>query len=226
MNEPDLEDWCDFSFTPWHLEREPGCPAQWKLSDSDTWTEIFKFGRRARKAAANDNRRPRCIIPVEVFDADLPPRWRNELFQLIDILPEIDWLIPSRNIRSAELLALEAGWWDFPEHVWLGAAVSDQAELSHCIRALLRIPVEQRFVVFDPLLGPINLGNWIYPERSGWLRKRRPVPHISRVFVRGIAGRFLLPPQAEWISSLREQCKIAGTPFHIDNSIQIEAPSC
>jgi protein gp37 len=49
------------------------------------------------------------------------------------------------------------GW----KHVWLGVSVENQQAANERIPLLLQVPAAVRFLSCEPLLAPINLGNWL-----------------------------------------------------------------
>ena len=67
------------------------------------------------------------------------------------------------------------------------------------------------FVSAEPLLGPINLG--LHETRSVHEDLQR-LDMIRWIIVGGESGSKARPVNPEWVRSLRNQCHMAGTPFH------------
>lgn len=95
---------------------------------------------------------------------------------------------------------------DFPNHVWLGATVHDQAcadEFMPHMRELRELLGEQAviWISAEPLLGEIDLSEWIQEEILSW------------VVAGGESGgnaRVMNPNHAR---QLRDQCVAAGVKF-------------
>jgi len=56
--------------------------------------------------------------------------------------------------------------WPLP-NVWIGTSVEDQASADKRIPHLLRVPAVVRFLSMEPLLGPVDLDEWICPTALG-----------------------------------------------------------
>ena len=115
--------------------------------------------------------------------------------------------------------------WPLP-NVWLGVTAENQARANERIPILLQIPAAVRFVSCEPLLGPVDLGNYfpeydyrptydyyraMYPDAGN-----KPVlirPGIQWVVVGGETGPNARPMHPDWVRSLRDQCQEAGIPF-------------
>jgi protein gp37 len=80
---------------------------------------------------------------------------------------------------------------------------------------LIKIPAAGRFISIEPILGPVDLrefleidrvpgGEW---ERSGWR------PALDWVIVGGETGPGARPVKPGWVRTLRDQCLWAGVPF-------------
>lgn len=117
----------------------------------------------------------------------------------------------------------------FLPSVWLGVSVEDQATANERIPYLLETPAAVRWISAEPLLGRIKLNEVVYtsPE-SDWvfawdaLRGSRGHRHgatsghrkLDWVVVGGESGSGARPMHPDWARSLRDQCKLAGVPFH------------
>lgn len=254
-------EWCDSTFNPWigctrvspgcddcyaarstpartlgiewspHAERYRTAPATWK--QPETWErqhEAF-FAQHGRR------RRVFCASLADVFDNQVPPSWRADLFALIDRTPNLDWLLLTKRIGNAakmlddvsDALALrETGApWPPRPNVWLGATVCNQAEADRDLPRLLALPAAVRFLSVEPMLGFIELGlrceNWsddiaMDPE-TGAYECCTACDHtgmgnaIDWVICGGESGQHARPMHPEWPRNLRDQCAAADVPF-------------
>jgi protein gp37 len=162
-----------YSFNPWVgcLKVSPGCDhcyaEGWaKRSGLVTWggprrrTSIANWGKPIRwdreAAAAGVRKRVFCASLADVFDNEVPSLWREDLWELIEDTPNLDWLLLTKRIGNAKGM-LPANWGDGYANVMLGASIVNQDEADRDIVKLLALPARVRFLSCEPLLGPINL---------------------------------------------------------------------
>ncbi len=102
-------------------------------------------------------------------------------------------VLTKRSERLAELgpsLSL-------PDNVWIGVSVEDERVL-HRVADLVTVAAAIRFLSVEPLLGPID---------------DLPLDGIHWVIVGGESGRRARPVEADWVRSIRDQCRRARVPF-------------
>jgi len=172
---------------------------------------------------------------------------RLKLFHLIDNTPQLDWLLLTKrpeNIRDMWMMwngvfdrdepEIENGWWR--HNTWIGTSVSDQSTADKAIPELLKArdlaPV--LFLSVEPLLGPLDLTQWLYDNCCSGVREHFnmdgeyigseacscnggpvPSPEIDWVIVGGESGPNARPCNPEWIRSIVSQCKQAGVPCFV-----------
>lgn len=139
----------------------PGQPR--RRTAASTW----KLPRRWNNRAAKEGVRYRvfCSSLADVFDNEVDPSWRADLFQLIRETPHLDWLLVTKRIGNAAKMAEAAGRW--PGNVWLGATIVNQAEADRDIPKLLATDGPRcRFLSMEPLLGAVNVEPWLAPEKT------------------------------------------------------------
>lgn len=104
-------------------------------------------------------------------------------------------------------------------NLWLGVTICNQAEADAKIPLLINAPAACRFVSVEPMLGPVDLGEWLFPpERTGTAygglhEEIAGPPLIDWVIVGGETGPGARPMHPDWVRSLRDQCQGAGVPF-------------
>lgn len=167
----------------------------------------------------NARRRVFCASLADVFDNEVPPQWRGELWALVKATPNLDWLILTKRIGNARGMAPADG---FPPNVWLGATIVNQEEADRDIPKLLATPAAVRFLSMEPLLGPVDLTNVAPPVVEGrtWHGIDAITPAnrelrgcVDWVIVGGESGHHARPMHPDWPRSLRDQCAAAGVPF-------------
>lgn len=114
----------------------------------------------------------------------------------------------------------------------VGVSCSTQAEVNERIPYLLKCPAKMRYVRCEPLLDRVDLQNVTVKPYEGWeyayidvLLGRRwdyfqsvgfidsSTEKIDWVIAGGESGRGARPTDPDWVRSLRDQCKEAGTAF-------------
>lgn len=187
-------------------------------------------------------RRVFCASLADVFDNEVDPQWRADLFDLIAATPNLDWLLLTKRIGNVTKLLTDLRdsepndrrWGELnawlhhgrpPPNVWLGATICNQAEADRDVPKLLAIPAAVRFLSIEPMLGPVNF-RWQpyahdaagetyrqYLERQGSVNHLEALRKVDWVIAGGESGPKARPMHPEWVRSLRDQCAQAGVPF-------------
>ena len=241
-------EWADHTFNPWVgcTKVSPGCDHCYAEARMDTrlnvvswgagqprkrtktWGDPVRWNARHEAFFAAHGRRQRvfCASLADVFDNEVDPEWRRDLFRLIAHTKNLDWLALTKRIgNAAQMLQETVGSFGFDwaanpwDHVWLGATIVDQVEADRDIPKLLATPAAVRFLSIEPLLGPVDLAYVrarISAGRSGITRAvcyPRGEPWVDWVIVGGESGHKARPMHPDWARSLRDQCAAAGVPF-------------
>lgn len=211
-------EWADHTLNPWIgcTKISPACDNCYAQVQQDQRFSRVKWGPgepRARTSLATWNKpitwnrnaiasgkRPFvfCASLSDVFDNEIDPQWRTELFELIEKTPQLVWLLLTKRIGNVEKMVDH-----LPRNVALGATMANQAEYDRDAVKLMcaRITLDPLFTFgsFEPLLGPINIDPLIAPD---W------------VIVGGESGHGARPMELDWARSLREQSKEMGRVFN------------
>lgn len=147
-----------------------------------------------------------CASLADVFDNAVDPAWRRDLFDLIELTPNLDWLLLTKRIGNVARMLPTHDWAARP-NVWLGATVCNQEEANRDIPKLLAVPARRRFLSMEPLLGPVDLG------RASRLAAFHANEVLDWVICGGESGIGARPMHPDWVRSLRDQCVAAGVPF-------------
>ena len=137
-------------------------------------------------------------------------------------------------------------WWTeymngaaFPQNVWLGVSVENQAAADERIPLLLQTQAVIRFVSAEPLLEAVDLENYLGIWTNGVVSPRQPLivnepmtPNLFTALARpkdaslykqqlnwvicgGESGPGARPMDVKWARSLVEQCGHAGVPIFV-----------
>jgi protein gp37 len=122
-----------------------------------------------------------------------------------------------------------------PPNAWLGTSVEDQERAEERIPLLLETPAAIRWLSCEPLLGPVDLSEWLVcpnwsddipMDMTTGLRECcakcdftgiagfEGLPIVDWVVVGGESGPGARPMHPTWARSLRDQCDRAGVAFH------------
>lgn len=210
-------EWSDHTFNPWHgcFQVSPACDfcyakslsnknghsiwgkdAQRRMLSDDNWRKPLLWNRKAKADGVRHSVFSGSMCDVFEPRADLDPL-RARLWQLIEDTPHLDWLLLTKRPGNILKLMPEAG---FPDNVWLGTTVDDQLWAKGRIKQLLRAPASVHFLSCEPLLGPLDLSEWL--------------PKLDWVIAGGETGPNSRPTDPAWYRSIRDQCVDADVAFH------------
>ncbi|WP_395406270.1 phage Gp37/Gp68 family protein [Pseudoduganella sp. UC29_106] len=250
MSENSKIEWTDHTFNPWEGCQKvgPGCDhcyaetrnarfgggtainwgpgAPRRRTSVANWRKPVAWDKAHAEFFATHGRRQRvfCASLADIFDNAVDPVWRRELFDLIELTPNLDWLLLTKRIgNAAEMIsrAKVSDWLKGQPNVWLGATIVNQKEANRDIPKLLDVPARVRFLSMEPLLGPVSLRLRRAATESDRQDMDGPCSHITTkagagihwVIAGGESGAGARPMHPDWARDLYMQCHEAGIPF-------------
>lgn len=168
------------------------------------WKEPLKWNREAESHGVR--RRVFCASMADVFEnrKELVPH-RLRLLKLIEATPNLDWLLLTKRIHLVRK-QLPKGY-ELPTNVWLGATVEHQEAADKRLKYLLEFTTPSvRFLSCEPLLGPLDLNEWLKVGATG--------ARLNWVIAGGESGPGSRPMEPQWPEDLRNQCSAHGVAFH------------
>ncbi len=158
-------EWTDHTFNPWigcqHVS--PGCDhcyaeammdhrygkVEWgprgerKRTSEAYWKNPVKWNANARAFKREHGHRPRvfCASLADVFDNQVSPEWRRDLFALIRECPRLDWLILTKRPQNITKM-LPSDWGRGYQNGWLGVTAENHIgheQFTVCIMTLLMV---------------------------------------------------------------------------------------
>jgi len=187
-----------------------------KLHDPATW-------REPRRIFVNSM--------SDLFHRAIPDDYLEQIWEVMTTeAPHHTYQIltkrPHRAARKIQGLGLP-----LTPNIWIGTSVENQQFADNRIPALLDIPVRVRFLSCEPLLGPIDLSEYISaqvndcqtdtssPETRDALRglvaaaSKTMGPTIDWVITGGESGAKRRPLDLAWVRAIRDKCLQGYVPF-------------
>ena len=232
-----LIQWTDHTFNPWigcakvssackncyaeSIALNKGLVSKWGQGSPrrKTSTANWFTPRKWNEDAKRNQERPKvfCSSMADVFDNEVSPNWRRELFELIEQTESLDWQILTKRPHLIEQQLTEIGYWEkLPlPNVWFGATMEDQPNFDKRWPHLREIPAHVRFCSYEPAMGHITLPedarnnlHWLIAGGETTLQRNK-----SR------------PSGGEWFRSVRDQCEEMKIAFFFKqwgNDLELE----
>jgi protein gp37 len=227
-------EWTHHTFNPWIgcTKVSPACDHCY----AEAWNQRYEGGKnwgpkaprrrtseknwnmplKWEKEAVQSGQRFRvfCASLADVFDSEVDPAWRSDLWALIRKTPNLDWLLLTKRPQNIKKM-LPEDWADGYKNVWLGTTVENQKYADHRIPHLLDNPAVVHFLSCEPLLGTLDINKYLVEDFTGDLING-PVKHhpaVSWVIAGGESGPAFRAGDPSWFLSLRDQCVLNKVPF-------------
>lgn len=219
MAENSKIEWTDHTFNPWIgcTKVSPACDhcyaealmdtrygrVEWGAGNdrvrtgASNWQQPRKWNRQAE--ASGERPFVFCASLADVFDNEVQPEWRADLFALIEATPNLVWLLLTKRIGNVMKMMETIR---MPRHVAIGATMADQMEYDRDRMKLAAVKFALHplftFGSFEPMLGPVILDK----SAPDW------------IIVGGESGREARPMDVAWARSLRRQAGELGRVFN------------
>jgi protein gp37 len=193
-----------------------------------TWNNALRWNAAAAKLGKRHL--VFCASLADVFEdrAELSP-WRSDLFALIRATPALTWQILTKrpeNIARLWPASIPSTFTigDGPSivrdgcpppgakawpNVWLGTTCEDQQRADERLPYLLGVPAALHWVSAEPLLGPLDLRPWLWPDAHS--------NAVRWVIVGGESDVGALKParpfDLQWADQILRQCVDDGVAF-------------
>lgn len=134
------------------------------------------------------------------FFLDEADEWRAEAWQMIRLRPDIDFFIITKRIDRFHV-ELPSDWGDGYPNVMVCSTCENQDRADYRLPILCDLPIRRKGIICEPLLGPIDLSQWL--PRG-----------IESVLVGGESGSRARICEFEWVLGIRNQCVNNAVKFH------------
>lgn len=234
MGKDSLIEWTDHTWNPWQgcLQVSPGC------DNCYMFREKRRFGQEPRhvirSSPATFDKPLSWKEDAKVFTCswsdffiEYADQWRDGAWEIIRSCPHLTFQILTK--RPKNIVDRLPADWPLP-NVWLGVTAETQHEANLRISLLLRIPAAVRFVSVEPMLGAVDISQFLgkvsgcnlccrtskdscRAQSGDCCHANETAPGLDWVICGGESGPQARAMQVEWAESLREQCAAAGVPF-------------
>jgi len=176
-------EWTDSTFNPWvgctKVRRRKSAPSACDYCYAEKWakrsgqvewgdhprrrtTEAYwrnpvTWNGQAPSFQINNERRQRvfCASLADVFDNQVDPEWRSDLFNLIRACDQLDWQLLTKRPQNIRKM-LPPDWGDGYPNVWFGTTAEDADAYRQRVPHLLKVPAAIHFVSYEPAIGPLG----------------------------------------------------------------------
>lgn len=231
MAENSKIEWTDHTFNPWigctkispacercyaeSWAKRTGHPELWqgerRRTTPDNWRKPLKWNAAA--VAAGVRAKVFCASLADVWDNQVDPAWRRDLFHLIwDTRDGLDWLLlTKRPMNIADMLPAAIGeveLWPWP-NVWLGTTCGNREEYERNWYHLRLTPAVVHFISYEPALGPLSM----FPFSHRLLGNERGKTLPDWIICGGESGGAPRMMDPRWARELRDECNHHGVAF-------------
>ena len=231
MAERSKIEWTDSTFNPWvgctKVLRRRGTPSacdfcyaekwakrsgqvEWgnhprRRTTGAYWRTPVSWNDHARSFQIKNGRRQRvfCASLADVFDNQVNPQWRSDLFALIRVCDQLDWQLLTKRPQNIRRM-LPPDWGNGYPNVWLGTTAEDAEAYRQRVPHLLKTPSAIHFVSYEPAIGPLERLDidGLYPD---WLI----IGGES-----GVRSDLFRPTDPRWArDAIAECCRLGAAPF-------------
>lgn len=130
----------------------------------------------------------------DLFHKDVPLEYIQEVF---DVMKRAHWHRFQVLTKRADRLELLAPFLEWAPNIWMGVSVESQKYVSR-MDHLRNTGAKTKFLSLEPLLGPLRNLN---------------LTNIDWAIVGGESGFGARPMLANWVTSIRAQCREANVAF-------------
>jgi protein gp37 len=131
----------------------------------------------------------------DLFHEDVPHAFIQRVFETMIATPQHTYQVLTKRAKRLDELSARLEW---APNIWMGVSVESETYLGR-IDCLRRTGARMKFLSLEPLLGPMD---------------QLDLSEINWVIAGGESGPGARPIRAEWVRSIRDQCKRANVAFH------------
>lgn len=171
--------------------------------DASAVVRTTAFGDPVKKKRSGEWKIPSGSTVYTCFSSDFfvdqADPWRAEAWAMMRHRPDLHFFFITKRIHRF-MECIPDDWGDGYDNVTICCTVEDQAAADFRLPIYREVPIREKIIICEPLIGPIDLSPWL----GEW---------VGQVSVGGESGPQTRPCHYPWVISLREQCQAAGISF-------------
>jgi protein gp37 len=146
----------------------------------------------------------------DLFHPKVPDHFIERVWNTMADTPQHTYqILTKRHQRLPRVVGRLVNRFDVLPNVWLGVSIEDQEWAERRVPRLLETPAAVRFLSCEPLLGPVDVRQFLQSQPDG----DSPGPSIHWLIVGGESGHGHRPLDPQWARDLRDQCLGTGVAF-------------
>lgn len=203
--------WTDATWNPWYgcTKVSPGCAHCYMFRDMVRYGRDPEVVTRSKTKFRDplkwkDGRRIFTCSWSDWFHP-LADAWRPEAWEIIRRSPQHTFQILTKRPERIQFFLPDDWGYGYP-NVWLGTSIENQRWTTR-LAELVAVPAQVRFLSCEPLLGPLNFGEWYTPDELH--------EDLHWVIAGGESGGDHRTCDPDWLRSIRDQCAAAEIPFFL-----------
>ena len=208
MSENSNISWCTHSWNPVSgcTQVSPGCGRCYAKALTERWgrdfSQITLKPHRLNEPAKY--KQPSLVFVnsmSDLFHREIPDEYLARVWQvMLDNTQHCYQILTKRPHRMAH--KIRALGLPCPEHIWLGTSVENQTFADNRIPALTSVEAPIRWISAEPLLGHLDLSQWLKNGSLAWC------------VVGGESGSGRRPADPGWFRQIRDDCQRFGVPLY------------
>lgn len=220
----------------WRMQNNPKAPDRYrgvveKVDGELRWTGQVNLDHEALEQPLRWTKPRRIFVQSmgDLFHPDVPGTFIDQVMKTVLLAPQHTFMVLTKRARRMFDYFYGENPLDyapeFPKNLWLGVTAENQARAEERLPWLLQTPAAVRFVSIEPMLGPVTLQGGNVPDNPdgpwpegplydyAYLRGVTGNRRVDLVIVGGETGPEARPMHPDWVRSVRDQCREAGTSF-------------
>ncbi len=215
--------WTESTWNPWHGCRKvsTGCKYCYMFRDKEKYGQDGKNVQRSKTKfnAPLKWEDGRMIFTCSWSDwfIEEADEWRDEAWKIIQDTPQHTYqILTKRPERIFQSIPEEWHFLGWPKNIWLGVSCEDQDQFDGRWPVIEQYKVT-RFLSLEPLLGPIDLTDWLEEMDLGDEDSSKLVTPPDWVIIGGESGNDkgkyrYRSCQLDWIKHILIDCNVYEVP--------------
>lgn len=200
-------------------------PLRWNRKQAKLWAEYDLACARGEKVAPPAPFFVFCASLADIFDNQVDPQWRKDLFELIRATPHLTWLLLTKRPQNIVSLYMQTGGptsntelnWPFNAAIMCTVVTQQEADrdIPHLLRAKVRLRPAFAGVSMEPLLEAVNIHGYL-KFSTGVHAAEEQLACLDWVITGGETDQGAWkarPSNPAWFRNLRDQCIEAGVAY-------------